>query len=137
MIRTVSGNGWLRGVIKMPYAHTPYVRRGILHDQDVRISLDSPAWFAWLAAANRFAYLSQSGHEPMTVRKEKRRHSFYWFAYTKWVGKLHNSYIGRSDTLTQARLEQVVGQLHERARRAQRQTAEVTPTPQQGGDGMD
>jgi hypothetical protein len=121
----------------MPYASTPFVRRKLLHDRDVRIPLDSPAWFAWLQTANRFAYCSHQEHVQMTVRKEKRRHTFYWFAYTKWVGKLHNSYIGRSDTLTQARLEQVVVQLHERARRALRPTAKVTPAPTQGGDGMD
>lgn len=106
----------------MPYRHTPFVRRGLLHDQNERIPLDSPAWFTWLETASRFAYLSHQEHVQMTVRKEKRRHTFYWFAYTKWVGKLHNCYIGRSDTLTQTRLEQVVTLLHQRARRPIRQT---------------
>lgn len=43
-------------------------------------------------------------HNPLyrlTLRKEKRRNSWYWFAYLKVDTKLHNAYLGRSEALTE------------------------------------
>lgn len=97
----------------MPYRGIPLVSRGFLRDP--RLALDTPAWFAWLEDATHFCYV---GHYPiyrMTVRKEKRRHSFYWFAYVKMASKLHNAYLGKSESLTQQKLETVVGRLNRQA----------------------
>ena len=43
----------------------------------------------------------------VTLRKEKRRQQFYWYAYLKKDRKLHNMYVGKTDTLTVARLQEV------------------------------
>ncbi|HKO23338.1 MAG TPA: hypothetical protein VJY65_01215 [Chloroflexota bacterium] len=77
------------------------------------IRLDTPAWRTWLDAATttRFAYpVFDPAHGYiagfMTVRKEQRqRGGTYWVAYRRCQGRLRKVYLGRADTLTQARLE--------------------------------
>ena len=77
------------------------------------IRLDTPAWLAWLDAATttRFAYpVFDPAHGYiagfMTVRKEQRqRGGAYWVAYRRCRGQLRKVYLGRADTLTQARLD--------------------------------
>jgi LuxR family transcriptional regulator, maltose regulon positive regulatory protein len=77
------------------------------------IRLDTPAWVAWLDAATttRFAYpVFDPAHGYiagfMTVRKEQRqRGGAYWVAYRRCQGRLRKVSLGRTDTLTQARLE--------------------------------
>jgi hypothetical protein len=109
----------------MSYRRLPFVSRGFLRDP--RLALDTPAWFAWLEKATHFYYV---GHYPvyrMTVRKEKRRHSFYWFAYVKMAAKLHNAYLGKSETLTQQKLETVVVRLNRQANQAARKVEAAEP----------
>lgn len=103
----------------MTYRRIPLVARGFLREP--RLALDSPAWFAWLEKATHFYYVGQHPLYRMTVRKEKRRHSFYWFAYVKMASKLHNAYLGKSETLTQQKLETVVVRLHRQAVQAARE----------------
>lgn len=91
------------------------------------IRLDSPAWFAWLEAATttRFAYPiydSRCGYivGVMTVRKERRaRGGWYWTVYRRVGAKLRKHYLGRSATVTQARLAAIAADL----------LAEGTPAP--------
>lgn len=79
------------------------------------IRLDTPAWRAWLDAetTTRFAYpVFDPAHGYvagfMTVRKEQRqRGGAYWVAYRRCHGHLRKVYLGRADTLTQARLETI------------------------------
>jgi hypothetical protein len=80
-------------------------------------SLDSPEWFAWLATATTFRYFSQQrllrSHncyqplQPISVRKEKRRRGYLWYAYFKTRGCLHKRYVGKSSALTTARLDEI------------------------------
>ena len=50
----------------------------------------------------------------MTVRKERReRGGVYWTAYRRTCGRLRKVYLGRSETLTHARLEAIARLLHE------------------------
>jgi len=90
----------------MPNQQTPWVRRATLATpQGESISLDTQDWFAWLKQGTSFSY---SGTHPLirlTVRREKRRQQFYWYAYCKWESKLHNVYLGKSRQLTQQRLD--------------------------------
>ena len=97
----------------MTYRSTPIVRHNTLHDPQRQLSLDSPAWFAWLEKATRFYYIAQYPAYRLTVRKEKRRQTAYWFAYVKRDGKLHNAYLGKSATLTQQKLEAVAVRLNQ------------------------
>ena len=102
----------------MAYEGMPVVRNGalLLPDSTDPIQVDSAHWFAWLDEAHHFSYMSTRSSYRMTVRKEKRRHDLYWYAYLKEAGKLHNAYVGRSAKVTAERLEQMIQRLVARAR---------------------
>jgi hypothetical protein len=107
----------------MAYAGTPVVRNQHLHlpNSSHLIRLDTAAWRTWLTTATSFYYRPSNPLEAFTVRKEKRRHSWYWYAYLKMDSKLHNAYVGRSEAVTTARLTQVAQSLQEKLRRYRRQ----------------
>ena len=102
----------------MAYEGMPVVRSGVLllPDSADPIQVDSAHWFAWLDEAHHFSYMSTRTSYRMTVRKEKRRHDLYWYAYLKDAGKLHNAYVGRSLAATAQRLELTIQRLVEKAR---------------------
>ena len=85
------------------------------------VRLDTAAWVAWLEepTTTRFAYPlfdPAKGYivGRMTVRKERReRGGAYWTAYRRTGGCLRKVYLGRSATLTQARLEAIARLLRE------------------------
>jgi LuxR family transcriptional regulator, maltose regulon positive regulatory protein len=88
------------------------------------IELDSAAWFKWLEqdATRSFSYPlfdARCGYIIgfMTVRKEARRRGrWYWSVYRRQDGRVVKHYLGRSSSVTVARLEQVVSSLlHQRA----------------------
>ena len=104
----------------MAYTGTPLVRNQMLllpADPPRRIRLDTAAWRRWLETADAFRYLAPHSVYPLTVRKEKRRHGWYWYAYLKSDAKLHNAYVGRSEAVTTARLGQVLQTLLAKVRR--------------------
>jgi len=76
------------------------------------IRVESPAWWAWLAAPTTqgFAYPIYDGQVGyirgwMTVRKEPRaRGSHYWVAYRRGGGRVRKIYLGRAACLTQQHL---------------------------------
>jgi LuxR family maltose regulon positive regulatory protein len=70
-------------------------------------TLDSPAWFAWLAQVPSFAFTGKSGS--YTARKETRHGDVYWYAYLRTGQKLTKKYLGRTPGLTIARLEDIAG----------------------------
>jgi hypothetical protein len=106
----------------MAYRQTPVVAAGYLYlDDGERVALDTPAWFTWVQQARSFSYGSPQTPYRFTVRREKRRHTYYWYAYLKFDAKLHNSYLGRSAGLTQARLDEVGQQLADKVRAARHQ----------------
>lgn len=109
----------------MPDRPRPLVSHGFLHQP--RLALDTPAWFAWLENATHFYYIGRNPLYRLTVRKEKRRHSFYWFAYVKMASKLHNAYLGKSETLTQQKLESVAVRLNRQAIQAAKAVAVALP----------
>ena len=84
---------------------------------DGHIWLDTPAWFAWLDGATRFAYPlfdPAKGYMVgvMTARKEGRaRGGLYWTAYRRADGHLRKVYLGRTVAVTQARLAAVAEEL--------------------------
>jgi len=68
----------------------------------------SAAWFAWLETASSFSFVSETGR--FTARREQSGHKrggWYWKAYRKQHGKLSSRYLGKSETLTLARLQAV------------------------------
>jgi len=101
----------------MSYTQIPWIRHGqLLLVGDQLITLDTPAWFAWLSQTASFYYVASYPVWRLSVRHEKRRQQFYWYAYSRIDGKLHNIYLGKQDTLTTAYLEQACLLIHQRAR---------------------
>src|SRR5262245_4492159 len=78
----------------------------VLPERDASpITLDTPAWFAWLEHATTFAFTGPSGH--FTARKERQaRGGGYWKAYRTSHGTLHRVYLGKAQDLTLDRLNQ-------------------------------
>lgn len=67
------------------------------------ITVETPAWFAWLEHATAFVFSSPSGR--FTARKERQaRGGAYWKAYRTSHGTLHRAYLGKSEDLTLDRL---------------------------------
>ena len=71
------------------------------------IAFDSPAWFAWLAQVPSFAFSGKSGS--YTARKEIRHGDVYWYAFQRTGEKLAKKYLGTTNGLTIARLEEIAG----------------------------
>ena len=107
---------------------TPTVKNNMLYPDNVGLTLpfcrlDSPEWFAWLELAISFRYYSTQSFpvtthynrrlEPISVRKERRRRQFLWYAYRRVHGQLHKRYFGGSHTLTEDRLDAIVTVLNE------------------------
>ena len=65
-----------------------------------------------------FTYRPAWTYYRLTVRQEKRRHPWSWYACLKEGGKLYNAYVGRSPTVTADRLQAVTQQLMDKARAA-------------------
>jgi LuxR family maltose regulon positive regulatory protein len=71
---------------------------------------ESPEWFIWLGEIPSFRFESKRGK--YTARKEKRQpFGDYWIAYVKHHSKLYKKYLGPTDKLTIARLEEVAEEL--------------------------
>jgi LuxR family maltose regulon positive regulatory protein len=101
---------------------TPRVSAGVLCDDRTAgpsITLDSPDWFAWLAAPENCAFsYALVNHTKgyidgfMTVRKERRqRGGPYWTAYRRHGRRVRKIYLGPSASLTEARLVAVAARL--------------------------
>ncbi len=116
-------------------------RRAILSDPSEPgpdIVVDSPAWFEWLESPTTRSF-SYPLFDPaggyimgfMTVRKEQRkRGTSYWSVYRRCQGRVQRVYLGRSVTITDARLHTIATSL--------RLTAERAPStiePEPGSDG--
>lgn len=75
---------------------------------------DSPDWFAWLAGHASFHFTSKYGH--FSARQEKKqRGGGYWYAYRRAYRHRYKRYLGATETLTVAKLEQTARELHEEA----------------------
>jgi hypothetical protein len=70
-------------------------------------SVDSPEWFDWLASLASFRFLSPHGR--FTAYREGQTRT--WKAYRAFHGRPHRRYLGITDRLTIARLEQVAASL--------------------------
>lgn len=108
--------------------NTPEVRRTKLYphaqpDAQFLCALDSPEWFAWLTSATTFrfhttqripvAHTYTRPMRPISVRKEKRRQGFLWYANLRIHGTLYKRYVGRSEALTAQRLDHIAALLNE------------------------
>ncbi len=75
---------------------------------------DSPEWFAWLETLVSFHFTGKCGC--FTARKDqKKRGHGYWYAYRKYQKKLFISYLGTTEKLALAHLEEVATVLEQKA----------------------
>jgi len=75
---------------------------------------DSPDWFAWLAGHTSFHFTCKDGH--FSARQEKKqRGASYWYAYRRASHHRYKHYLGTTETLTVAKLEQTARALHDEA----------------------
>ena len=66
---------------------------------------DEAAWLAWLGSATSFAFHGKGGS--LNVYLEGRpRGGAYWYAYHTSQGRTRKRYLGRTETLSLARLEE-------------------------------
>jgi LuxR family maltose regulon positive regulatory protein len=97
-------------------AMTPTVRgETLVYQQDGQeqvLIVGTAAWYAWLETASTFSFVSGEGL--FTARREQSGHKrggWYWKAYRKQHGKLSSRYIGKSKTVTLARLRAIAQSL--------------------------
>jgi LuxR family maltose regulon positive regulatory protein len=79
------------------------------HGAAAPVAVGSPAWFAWLEQASRFAFRGPAG--TFTARREAHGRGAYWRAYRTVGGRQRRAYLGRSADLTAERLRAVAAQL--------------------------
>ena len=103
---------------------TPTVSEAAVYAADLpdgRIRLDTPEWFAWLAAPTTISF-SYPIFDPskgyivgwLTVRKELRRNErSYWWIFRRQDGRVRKIYLGRSTTVTEERLNAIARQFLE------------------------
>ena len=84
--------------------------------------MDDAAWLAWVREVSSFAFHSPSGS--LNVYRERRpRGGSYWYAYHTSQGRTHKRYLGRTGSISLARLEETAKVLtHEHS---------STPAPEQ------
>ena len=83
------------------------VEAGLLRElhTEAKILVGSEEWFSWLMAEQHrgFHFIHPSGG--FTARKErKQRGQWYWVAYRQVRCKLHKIYLGKAETLDEAKL---------------------------------
>jgi len=80
--------------------------------QDYRLTVGTPAWYAWLSSATTFAFRSEMGN--FTARREQagnKRGGWYWRAYRKRAGRLLQVYVGTTEEMTLEQLRTVAARL--------------------------
>jgi len=86
--------------------------------QATSIVVGSAQWFEWLGKETTtiFSFHARNGSS-YTARKERagnRRGAWYWKAYRTYQGTLYRTYLGKSEELTLARLDEIAQTLSTR-----------------------
>jgi len=98
---------------------TPCVREGVLtyrrETQEHSIVLGGSDWWRWLADQSVTTFRFEAGGRSFTARRELKHGGWYWYAYRKRGGRLHKTYLGKSETLSPARLDTAASALSQQA----------------------
>ncbi len=81
-------------------------------DRQSHILVGSDAWYTWLTDKKNRSFSFRAPVGTITVRRERQRNGWYWYAYCKRQGKLRKAYLGRTEELTLERLNAVTARLH-------------------------
>src|SRR6266567_6080320 len=79
--------------------------------ESMPIVVGSPPWYAWLAEEQNRSFSLRIPLGTFTVRRERVRHSQYWYIYRRCGGKLRKAYLGKTEEITLGRLESVAATL--------------------------
>lgn len=83
-------------------------------DQEVRAVPDSAEWFTWLSTLSSFSFKSKQGGHFTARREQKARGELgYWYAYRKANKRQYRRYLGTTQALTLAHLEQAAAQIEQ------------------------
>ena len=69
------------------------------------LQIGTDRWLAWLKEAQTFYY--QGDSVGFTVRPEKRRQQYFWYAFKKITNKTHKQYVGNAESLTLEQLQTI------------------------------
>ncbi|WP_075164548.1 LuxR C-terminal-related transcriptional regulator [Ktedonobacter racemifer] len=79
-------------------------------------------WLTWLASHSSFSFQGQYGH--LNVLKEvRKRGAGYWYAYHTTEGRNRKRYLGSTDKISLARLEETAKALSQEAERQAQESA--------------
>ncbi len=101
----------------MPQKPLPTVSDHLLHVPDreanerTTIVVGSERWYAWLAEEQTRSFSLRNVLGTFTVRRERKRHGWYWYIYRKSGGKLRKAYLGKTEEITLERLSLVAATL--------------------------
>lgn len=85
--------GWLMG--QSAGKNTPVLESGTLYTNDENTSgirIDTPAWYAWTLDNDAFYFKSE--RVGFSLRKERQRNGWFWYAYKRIGGRLLKRYVG-------------------------------------------
>ena len=119
----------------------PVVSDHLLHLPDLETGEQSPVnvgsqrWFSWLVEEQNTSFSFRNALGTFTVRRERKRHGWYWYMYRKSGGKLRKAYLGKAEELTLERLDLLAATLvnqrddHNNSNNDLRSTGERTDPP--------
>jgi predicted ATPase/DNA-binding CsgD family transcriptional regulator len=77
-------------------------------DRPVSIVVGTDAWYKWLIDQHIQSFSFRHPLGTFTARRERKRQSWYWYAYRKRAGRLCKTYLGKTEDLTLERLNEAV-----------------------------
>ena len=73
---------------------------------ELHLAPDSPEWFDWLASLSSFRFVGPQGRFTANRQSDRRGPTRFWRAHRCIRGRPYKHYLGTTDHLTIARLEQ-------------------------------
>lgn len=75
------------------------------------VLVDGHDWQVWLNAQETRSFAYHTSYGTLTVRRELRKGTWYWYGYHSHEAKLRKIYLGKTETLTLHRLNEAIKQL--------------------------
>jgi hypothetical protein len=85
-------------------SYNPILRLDEAENQPVPVLVGTDAWYTWLRDQHIQSFSFRHPLGTFTVRRERKRQSWYWYAYRKCAGRLRKAYLGETEELTLDRL---------------------------------
>lgn len=101
--------------------------------RELPVNFADESWPAWLATHTAFAFQGQQGKLTLLKEKRARGEEGYWYAYRSQNGRTGKRYLGRSQDLSIARLEEIASTLTVKQSAATREQAGSPATTSASG----